>query len=61
MGLTLSKIFSNIMGKKDVRILMVGLDAAGKVCADLRTQAHAYTGEDDDRMLTLFFLPCLAQ
>eukprot|EP00173_Palmaria_palmata_P003456 Plantae.Rhodophyta-Palmaria_palmata.ctg3617.p1 GENE.Plantae.Rhodophyta-Palmaria_palmata.ctg3617~~Plantae.Rhodophyta-Palmaria_palmata.ctg3617.p1 ORF type:complete len:181 (+),score=37.04 Plantae.Rhodophyta-Palmaria_palmata.ctg3617:187-729(+) len=30
MGLTLSKIFSNIMGKKDVRILMVGLDAAGK-------------------------------
>eukprot|EP00995_Heteronema_vittatum_P005658 NODE_1892_length_872_cov_1825.839611_g1317_i0.p2 GENE.NODE_1892_length_872_cov_1825.839611_g1317_i0~~NODE_1892_length_872_cov_1825.839611_g1317_i0.p2 ORF type:complete len:202 (+),score=103.25 NODE_1892_length_872_cov_1825.839611_g1317_i0:57-608(+) len=30
MGLTISKIFKNLFGKKDVRILMVGLDAAGK-------------------------------
>ena len=30
MGLTFSKIFGKLFGKKDVRILMVGLDAAGK-------------------------------
>jgi len=30
MGLTFSKIFGRLFGKKDVRILMVGLDAAGK-------------------------------
>lgn len=30
MGLTISKLFSNLLGKKEVRILMVGLDAAGK-------------------------------
>ena len=31
MGLTFSKVFGKLFGKKDVRILMVGLDAAGKV------------------------------
>jgi ADP-ribosylation factor 1/2 len=30
MGLSISKLFASFMGKKDVRILMVGLDAAGK-------------------------------
>ena len=30
MGLTFSKVFGRLFGKKDVRILMVGLDAAGK-------------------------------
>jgi ADP-ribosylation factor protein 1 len=30
MGLTLSNVFKSLFGKKDVRILMVGLDAAGK-------------------------------
>ena len=30
MGLSFSKVFSKLFGKKDVRILMVGLDAAGK-------------------------------
>ncbi|KAL1426137.1 hypothetical protein MTO96_018515 [Rhipicephalus appendiculatus] len=30
MGLTLSSLFSRLFGKKQVRILMVGLDAAGK-------------------------------
>jgi len=30
MGLVISKVFKNLFGKKDVRILMVGLDAAGK-------------------------------
>jgi ADP-ribosylation factor protein 1 len=30
MGLFLSKVFKGLLGKKDVRILMVGLDAAGK-------------------------------
>jgi hypothetical protein len=30
MGLSISKLFASLMGKRDVRILMVGLDAAGK-------------------------------
>ncbi|EER17328.1 ADP ribosylation factor 1, putative [Perkinsus marinus ATCC 50983] len=30
MGMTLSSIFQNLFGKKEMRILMVGLDAAGK-------------------------------
>ena len=30
MGLTFSSIFNQLFGKKDMRILMVGLDAAGE-------------------------------
>ena len=30
MGLTFSKLFDNWFGKKEMRILMLGLDAAGK-------------------------------
>ncbi|KAG0173695.1 Arf GTPase arf1 [Apophysomyces sp. BC1034] len=30
MGLSFSKLFNDLFGKKDMRILMVGLDAAGK-------------------------------
>ncbi|KAG5437014.1 hypothetical protein PCANB_001290 [Pneumocystis canis] len=30
MGLSISKIFQGLFGKKEMRILMVGLDAAGK-------------------------------
>eukprot|EP00695_Tsukubamonas_globosa_P003539 TRINITY_DN685_c0_g1_i1.p1 TRINITY_DN685_c0_g1~~TRINITY_DN685_c0_g1_i1.p1 ORF type:complete len:181 (+),score=2.35 TRINITY_DN685_c0_g1_i1:128-670(+) len=30
MGITVSRIFSRLFGKKELRILMVGLDAAGK-------------------------------
>jgi len=30
MGLTISSLFQRIFGNKQVRILMVGLDAAGK-------------------------------
>ncbi|PAV63608.1 hypothetical protein WR25_20860 isoform B [Diploscapter pachys] len=30
MGLTISSLFNRLFGKKQVRILMVGLDAAGK-------------------------------
>ncbi|XP_071389364.1 ADP-ribosylation factor 4 isoform X2 [Centroberyx affinis] len=30
MGLTMSSLFSKLFGKKQMRILMVGLDAAGK-------------------------------
>ncbi|KAI0222560.1 Arf GTPase arf1 [Massospora cicadina] len=30
MGMNFSKLFSNLFGKKEMRILMVGLDAAGK-------------------------------
>ena len=30
MGLAISKLFDRLFGKKDMRILMLGLDAAGK-------------------------------
>jgi GTPase SAR1 family protein len=30
MGLAISKLFDRLWGKKEMRILMVGLDAAGK-------------------------------
>lgn len=30
MGLSVSKLFDKLWGKKEMRILMVGLDAAGK-------------------------------
>lgn len=30
MGLQISKLFDKLWGKKEMRILMVGLDAAGK-------------------------------
>lgn len=30
MGVALSKVFASLLGKKECRILMVGLDAAGK-------------------------------
>jgi ADP-ribosylation factor protein 1 len=30
MGLSISKLLSSLWGKKEMRILMVGLDAAGK-------------------------------
>ncbi len=30
MGLTISKLFQKLFGKKEMRILMLGLDAAGK-------------------------------
>lgn len=30
MGLSFSTLFSKLFGKKEMRILMVGLDAAGK-------------------------------
>ena len=30
MGISISKLFTKFFGKKDMRILMVGLDAAGK-------------------------------
>ncbi len=30
MGITISKLFDSIFGSKEMRILMLGLDAAGK-------------------------------
>jgi signal recognition particle GTPase len=30
MGMTISSLINRLVGKKDLRILMVGLDAAGK-------------------------------
>jgi|LauGreSuBDMM15SN_2_FD.fasta_scaffold1345081_1 hypothetical protein len=34
MGLHFSRIWERMFGKKEMRILMVGLDAAGKVCSN---------------------------
>jgi ADP-ribosylation factor 1/2 len=39
MGLAFSRIWERMFGKKEMRILMVGLDAAGKV----RDQYHVFT------------------
>ena len=36
MGLQFSRIWERMFGKKEMRILMVGLDAAGKVRVQLR-------------------------
>lgn len=36
MGLAISKLFDGLFGKKEMRILMVGLDAAGKVSKECR-------------------------
>uniref|UniRef100_A0A8C9PRE4 ADP-ribosylation factor 4 n=1 Tax=Spermophilus dauricus TaxID=99837 RepID=A0A8C9PRE4_SPEDA len=36
MGLTISSLFSHLFGKKQMRILMVGLDAAGKMTIKLK-------------------------
>jgi hypothetical protein len=33
MGLHFSRIWERMFGKREMRILMVGLDAAGKVCS----------------------------
>lgn len=30
MGISISKLFDKVFGKKEMRILMLGLDAAGK-------------------------------
>ena len=38
MGLAFSRIWERMFGKKEMRILMVGLDAAGKV----RNQKFGY-------------------
>lgn len=38
MGLSFSRIWERMFGKKEMRILMVGLDAAGKV--PLRFEIH---------------------
>ena len=38
MGLAFSRIWERMFGKKEMRILMVGLDAAGKVQTDWDAQ-----------------------
>ncbi|GFY88279.1 ras-related small GTP-binding family protein [Actinidia rufa] len=39
MGLTFTKLFSRLFAKKEMRILMVGLDAAGKTTIFVQAQA----------------------
>lgn len=37
MGLQISKMMGKIFGSKEMRLLMLGLDAAGKTSTSLRT------------------------
>jgi ADP-ribosylation factor family len=39
MGLQFSRIWERMFGKKEMRILMVGLDAAGKVNKETGTES----------------------
>jgi ADP-ribosylation factor family len=39
MGLQFSRIWERMFGKKEMRILMVGLDAAGKVSKETGTES----------------------
>ena len=32
MGQTFTKLFDNLFGSREMRVVMLGLDAAGKVC-----------------------------
>lgn len=58
MGLTFSKLFDKLWGKKEMRILMVGLDAAGKttILYKLKLGEIVTTiptiGESDPRLLS---------
>ncbi len=54
MGLSFSRIWERMFGKKEMRILMVGLDAAGKVdsCAIYNLDA----GTIANNRTTLFLL-----
>ena len=49
MGLSFSRIWERMFGKKEMRILMVGLDAAGKV----RRSLQGFVSVDPN---VLFFL-----
>lgn len=42
MGLSFSRIWERMFGKKEMRILMVGLDAAGKVSATTFFYVHQF-------------------
>ena len=60
MGLSISKMFDSIFGKKEMRILMVGLDAAGKVkekeCSLLHSPSIPLQSSSDPRYLAPFWL-----
>ncbi|MGH0123648.1 UNVERIFIED_CONTAM: hypothetical protein FKN15_012788 [Acipenser sinensis] len=67
MGLTISSIFSRLFGKKQMRILMVGLDAAGKttilyklklgeIVTTIPTIGQYYQGQGQHRDKGLIFV-----
>ena len=51
MGLSFSKVFGKLFGKKDVRILMVGLDAAGKTTLLYAARNSRRTSTQFDAMI----------
>ena len=53
MGLSFSKVFGKLFGKKDVRILMVGLDAAGKTTI-VRSHTHPPTTQRTQKSKLIF-------
>jgi len=50
MGLQFSRVWERMFGKKEMRILMVGLDAAGKVTIVYYLCLHYFT------MVSLYIL-----
>ena len=59
MGLAFSKLFDKLWGKKEMRILMVGLDAAGKTTILYKLKlGEIVTTIPTIGMLTQLALPC---
>ncbi|KAH8113223.1 ADP-ribosylation factor Arf1 [Phellopilus nigrolimitatus] len=67
MGLSFSKLFTSLLGKKEMRILMVGLDAAGKttilyklklgeIVTTIPTIGMSYLGLCFKRISTIFMI-----
>ena len=46
MGLHFSRIWERMFGKKEMRILMVGLDAAGKVGEKIEEEFESHVMEE---------------
>ena len=63
MGLAFSKIFDKLWGKKEMRILMVGLDAAGKttILYKLKLGEIVTTIPTIGKSRSFILLPCFSE
>ena len=50
----MGKILTKLFGKKELRVLMLGLDAAGKTSEDLKV--FKFNGEKDEKQVLLLLL-----